>query len=239
MSNDFTFGFDLSVGSSPDDGVGLRSIWPARPLGSSPITGPSQLLRAVPPLCLAVLCPSRCSPLGVLPLATRGPISPISTGRRYRDDRFSTSMPAPATSSRHLYTGHRQGHKQAAPWLRARPRARLGPEDEVQSSVLMPSISFDASAVVHTRSSSRHSPGPVSPGLFPERSPRRLFTDAASGGLDSPPARRARRAKPPSLAQHGSCWRPSTSPSLPFHGHTTSASRAKVAVETHDASATR
>lgn len=33
------------------------------------------------------------------------------------------------------------------------------------------------------------------PGLFPERSPRRLLTDAASGGLDSPPARRARRAK--------------------------------------------
>jgi len=41
------------------------------------------------------------------------------------------------------------------------------------------------------------------PGLFPERSPRRLLTDAAPGGLDSPPARRARRVKPPSLAQHG------------------------------------
>jgi hypothetical protein len=52
---------------------------------------------------------------------------------------------------------------------------------------------FDASAVVHTRSSSRHSPGPVLPGLFPKRSPRRLLTAAASGGLGSPPARRARR----------------------------------------------
>jgi len=51
----------------------------------------------------------------------------------------------------------------------------------------------DASAVVHTRSSSRHSPGPVLPGLFPKRSPRRLLTAAASGGLGSPPARRARR----------------------------------------------
>ena len=55
-------------------------------------------------------------------------------------------------------------------------------------------ISFDASAVVHTRSSSRRSPDPVTPGLSPERSPRRLLTDAASGGLGSPPARRARRA---------------------------------------------
>ena len=93
--------------------------------------------RAVPPLCPAVLCPSRCPPLGVLPLAARRPASPA--GRRYRDDRFSSSMPAPATSSRHLYTGHRQGHEQAAPWLRARPQARLCPKDESRSSVLMPS----------------------------------------------------------------------------------------------------
>ena len=45
--------------------VDLKLTWPARPLCSSPITGPSSLLRAVPPLCLAVLCPSRCPPLGV------------------------------------------------------------------------------------------------------------------------------------------------------------------------------
>src|SRR5258707_7872635 len=50
----------------------LRSIWPARPLRSSPITDPSPLQRAGPPLCLAsVLCPLRFRPLGVLPLATR------------------------------------------------------------------------------------------------------------------------------------------------------------------------
>ena len=74
---------------------------------SSPITEPSQLLRAVPPLCLPVLCPSRWSPLGVLPLAAKGPLSSLSTGQQYGGDRFSTSMPAPTTSSRHLYTGHR------------------------------------------------------------------------------------------------------------------------------------
>ena len=56
--------------------------------------------------------------------------------------------------------------------------------------------------------------------FFPERSPPRLLTDAASGGLGSPPVRRARRAKPSSLAQHRLCWRPSTSPSRSFHGHT-------------------
>src|SRR5580700_2262400 len=55
-------------------------------------------------------------------------------------------------------------------------------------------MSFDASAVVRTCSSSRRSPDPVSPGLSPERSPPRLLTGAASGGLGSPPARRARRA---------------------------------------------
>ena len=70
--------------------------------------------------------------IGTLPLAvsaTRGPPSrdpnrqttPVSSGRRYRGDRFSCSMPAPATSSRHLYTGRRQGSPQPAPWLRARP----------------------------------------------------------------------------------------------------------------------
>jgi hypothetical protein len=75
---------------------------------------------------------------------------------------------------------------------------------------------IDASAVVHTRSSSRRPPDPLTAGLFPQRSPPRLLTGAACGGLGSPPARRTRRAKPPSLAQHGSCRRPSTSPSLSF-----------------------
>ena len=51
-------------------------------------------------------------------------------------------MPAPATSSRHLYTGHRQGHEQEAPWLRTHPKACLCPEDLIQSSVLMPSLFF-------------------------------------------------------------------------------------------------
>jgi|GEM_PF-5885367 len=104
-------------------------------------------------------------------------------------------MPAPATSSRHLYTGRHQGHEQAAPWLRAssdyRSPLSRGPSPILGFGAVL--IIFDASAVVHTCSSSRHTPDPVSPGLFPKRSPPRLLTVAASGGLGSPPARRARR----------------------------------------------
>ena len=52
---------------------------------------------------------------------------------------------------------------------------------------------IDASAVVHTRSSSRHAPDPLTAGLFLQRSPPRLLTGAACSGLGSPPARRTRR----------------------------------------------
>ena len=47
---------------------------------------------------------------------------------------------------------------------------------------------IDASAVVHTRSSSRRTPDPLTAGLLPQRSPPRLLTGAACGGLGSPPA---------------------------------------------------
>jgi len=88
-------------------------------------------------------------PRGTLPLTVSAAWGPPSRGqqagqlpgpatRRYRGDRFSCSMPAPATSSRHLYTGHRQGHTQAASWLRAHPQgAPLSPE-RVPVRVLMP-----------------------------------------------------------------------------------------------------
>ncbi len=125
-----------------------------------------------------------------------GQASPI-TGRSLSDDRFSCSMPAPTTSSRHLYTGHRQGHTQAAPWPRAHPKsAPLSRGHPTRPGFDAIVLSFDASAVVHTRSSSRRTPDPLTAGLFPQRSPPRLLTDAACGGLSSPPARRTRRANP-------------------------------------------
>ena len=67
-------------------------------------------------------------------------------------------------------------------------------------------MSFDASAVVHARSSSRRAPDPVPPGLF---------RDAHHNGSLPPqlPLVWAPRLHgepggphPPSLAQHGSCW---------------------------------
>src|SRR5664280_2878075 len=46
-------------------GVDRWVTWPARPLRSSPVTGPSSLLRVGPPPCLAsVLCPLWCGILG-------------------------------------------------------------------------------------------------------------------------------------------------------------------------------
>jgi len=87
--------------------------------------------------------------LGTLPLAVRVARGPPSRGQpgwlavhsrpHYRGDRFSCSVPAPATSSRHLYTGHRQGSTQAAPWLRARTRAPLS-RKLCTPPVLMPSF---------------------------------------------------------------------------------------------------
>jgi hypothetical protein len=68
------------------------------------------------------------------------------------------------------------------------------PEHPTRSGFDATVVCFDASAVVHTRSSSRHTPAPLSTGLLPQRSPPRLLTGAACGGLGSPPARRTRRA---------------------------------------------
>ena len=143
---------------------------------------------------MLVLCHSRPSPLVVLPLVTSKQTSRIS-GHHYRDDRFSCSLPAPATSSRHLYTGHHRGHTQAAPRLRAHPEKHAFVSDHpTRSDFDAVVVCFDASAVVHTRSSSRRPPAPLPTGLLPQRSPPRLLTDAACGGLGSPPARRTRRA---------------------------------------------
>ena len=102
-------------------------------------------------------------------------------------------MPAPAMSSRHLYTEHRRGHIQPTPRLRAHRGGPLS-RDHPQIPVSMPSLfRFDASAVVHTCSSSHRTPAPLTARRHPQRSPPRLLTDAACGGLESPPARRPRR----------------------------------------------
>ena len=61
----------------------------------------------------------------------------------------------------------------------------------------MPSLfRFDASAAVHTCSSSHRTPAPLTARRQPQRSPPRLLTDAACGGLQSPPPRQPRRTYP-------------------------------------------
>ena len=98
-------------------------------------------------------------------------------------------MPAPAASSRHLYTGHRQGSTQATPPAEGTPSRRAfvpGVRRSPGFDAIVPPI--DASAVVHTRSSSRRPPDPLTAGLLPQRSPPPLLTGAACGGLGSPPA---------------------------------------------------
>jgi hypothetical protein len=159
--------------------------------------------------------------IGTLPLAMfvawgppswrPGATSPISTGHQYRDDRFSCSLPAPATSSRHLYTGHHQGHTQAAPWLGERqdvPLSRGGccPGFDV---IIKP---FDASAVVYTRSSSRRIPDPLIADLFRSRFPPRLLTGMTLRRFGLSACTASPEDLPPSLARHGSCRRSSTSP---------------------------
>src|SRR5680860_1278217 len=158
-------------------------------------------------------CPAPVPRIGTLPLAVFATWGPPS-----RDQRATfTHLCRPPVSRRQVLHFHASACDELTP-----PIHRTPPEPHTGSSLAEstptgaplsrrpgPILSFDAivvlldaSAVVHTRSSSRRTPDPVTPGLFPQRSPRRLLTDAASGGLGSPPARRARRAKPPSLAQH-------------------------------------
>ncbi len=149
--------------------------------------------------------------------ATRVPTAPHATGRSYRGDRFSCSMPGPATSSRHLYTGHHQGHEQAAPWLRTRPKggALVPRRDSCLGFDVVVHI-FDASAVVYTGSSSRRSPDPLVASLLRSRFPPRLFTGMTLRWFGISACTANPEGLPPSLTQHGSCWRSSTSTSLPF-----------------------
>jgi hypothetical protein len=154
-------------------------IWPARPLRSSPITGPSSLLRAGPPLCLAsVLSPTWPWPPAVLPLDDQGA--------------DLTHFDWPFVSRRQILLFRARACNELTPPLhRTPPGPRAGsslapdtPKDVSLSRGRRAGLGFDvivhihdASAVVHTRSSSRHSPDPLVAGLLRSRFPPRLLTD--------------------------------------------------------------
>jgi hypothetical protein len=95
-------------------------------------------------------------------------------------------MQEPNPGSRHLYAGHRLVGQQAPSKLVPRLQHDLGFDVVIRG--------FDASSVVRLHSPSWISPDEVLPRLFRIRSPPRLFTDAACGGLKPPPAGRLRRA---------------------------------------------
>ena len=148
------FGFGPPLSSSPE-GLTSKRPWSARPLRSSPTTEPSPLLRAGPSLCPAsVLCRSRFVPFAVLPLADRVAPRPHQRPDQHRDYRFSCSMPAPATGSRHLYTGHRQDNTQVAScWVSYIPTTHLSGHTTVHAG--LPHTAF------RHRSSGRMRGGPV------------------------------------------------------------------------------
>ena len=129
-------------------------------------------------------------------------------------------MPAPATSSRHLYTGHRRGHIQAAPRLRAHRRRAfvLGPPTDPSFDAIVISfrcVSSGSHMFVfssHTRPAHREtSTAALTTPALDRRSLRWFGISACTATPED---------LPPSLAQHGSCRRSSTSSSsLPFRTH--------------------
>ena len=138
--------------------------------------------------------------LGTLPLAVSAARGPPS--------RAQADITWPSLSGRQVLLFHASAHDELTPPLhRAPPGQHAGhplAEGTPARRAFVPGIRqspgfdaivppIDASAVVHARSSSRHPPDPLTAGLFPQRSPPRLLTGAACGGLGSPPARRTRR----------------------------------------------
>ena len=192
--------------------------WPAQPLGSGPITGPSSLLRAGPPLCLAsVLSPT-------WPLATRASPSRRPGCRQHPRNRSFVSR-------RQILLFHARACNELTPPLhRTPPGPRAGSSlapDTPEERALVPRRDsgpgfdvvvhiFDASAVVYTCSSSRRSPDPLVASLLRSRFPPRLLTGMTLRRFGISACTANPEGLPPSLTQHGSCWRSSTSSSLPF-----------------------
>ena len=161
-----------------------------RPLRSSPITGPSPLLRGGPSPCRAsVLSPSQFQLLGVLPSAAgvNTPAGAITA----RGSHVSCQRPDRARAT--FVPGNRQGSKQVSPWLF--PGQQLDPGYDCRR------YAYDTSAVVHSRSPSR-SPPDASRAPFPWCSSPRLIHRSNPRWFTASPCRAAVEGLPPSPAQH-------------------------------------
>ena len=145
-----------------------------RSLRSSPITEPSSLLRTLLPLCPA-------SVLWRLPgLPTCA--SPFTSGRQvltFLTKAQSTFTPPLCRTPTEHSTGSSRSSSQG------RITAPISTSSWVFRHVIDGSLSFVSIGSHLTQSLPR---------LFPQRSPPRLFTPAACGGLKSAPASRLRRA---------------------------------------------
>ena len=146
-------------------------------------------------------------PRGTLPLTVltaRGPPSRDQRAHNTRDNRptiprrqvlhFHTSACDKLTPPLHRTPSGPQAGRSPTTDTPTRAPSSRRPDPILSFDAIQ--NSFDASAVVHTRSSSRRIPDPITSGLSPERSPQQLLTAAAPGGLGTPPARRTRRANP-------------------------------------------
>ena len=100
----------------------------------------------------------------------------------------------PESCSRPLHAGCRRGSKQVSP--------RLIPGPHTFSWFRHHLKHFDASTRVRFHSPSRSAPDAVFAASFPRRSPPRLLTGAARGGLLPPSCSATAEGLPPSLAQH-------------------------------------
>ena len=130
--------------------------------------------------------------------------------------RFSCSIPAPATRSRHLHTGRHQGYKHAAPWLKAHIPCAVVPGPQACPGFDIIFVNLDASTMIHIRSSSRHTTDPLVAGLFRSRFPPWLLNDMTLRRFGISACTANPEGLPPLLIQHDSCWRSSTSSPLSF-----------------------
>jgi hypothetical protein len=106
-------------------------------------------------------------------------------GRQHRGDRFPRSVPEPEPSSRHLHAGHHRGSRQVTP--RLIPRRTVPPGFDAILGITTRQRWFAFARLLDPHRRTDCPP-------FPQRSPPRLLTDAACGGLQPLPAKRLRRA---------------------------------------------
>src|SRR5215472_16320827 len=150
-----------------------------QPLRSRPITGPSTLLRAAPPLRPAsVLSSSRLEPLAACPF----------TSLDVTKHRFSRSIRKPGRASRRLHAGCRSGSIRASPELI--PEEGSPPGSRFWHRLIRFRHFCSGSLALASLDRACRNLVPA----FPQRSPPRLLPAAACGGLRSAPDHRTRRA---------------------------------------------